>query len=92
MIQNFAFLFLSIFSITVVSAQGTSVAGDYSDFSFIDGGTPSAKTIFKTMNQDDLLKITIETDLDHLIENKYKDDYQEAKLTFISEEGLEQHT
>lgn len=90
-IQIFAFFFISIISFTNASAQGTSVATDLTDFSIFEGGVESPKTIFKTMNQSDLLKITLEADLDFLIENKKRDNYQDAKLTINSTDGLEQH-
>ncbi len=90
-IQIFAFFFLSILTITSASAQGLTSVKDYSGFPLLDGGVESAKTIFKTMNDTDLLKVTLTTDLDHLIENKKKDDYQEATLTIDSGDGLELH-
>ncbi len=77
MIRSFALLFLSLFTF-IYSSQGAENALSNPA---TDGGVESALTIFKTLSQDDVLRLTIETDLDHLIENKYRNDYQEAKLT-----------
>lgn len=90
-IQFFAFFILTILNLNSVTSQGTTALNKFSDFSLIDGGVESVQTIFKTMNQDDLLKITIESDIDNLLENKLKDDYQDAKLSIASSDGVELH-
>ena len=89
-IQFFFFFFLVLFNMSTATAQGTAVL-DAPKFSLLDGGVDSPATIFKKLNQSDVLKITIETDLDNLIQNKKRDDYQKATLTFMSEDSLEQH-
>jgi hypothetical protein len=93
-IQIFLFFFLAIliFATTNGVAQGTSVKSELLDFESFDGGVDSPATIFKTLNQSDILKITIVTDLDNLLENKKKDDYQDAKLTFVSKDKTEEHS
>ncbi len=91
-IHFFLFFFLTFFQNTITSGQGTALSKqDFQDFSLLNSGLENSKTIFSLLNQSDLLKVTIETDLDYLIENKNKDEYQGAKLTFKSNNGLEQH-
>ncbi|MFT5166372.1 MAG: hypothetical protein ACI8P3_001603 [Saprospiraceae bacterium] len=89
--QIFIFSFLTIIQISTSVAQGTSVINDYPDFSATEGGVDSPATIFNTLRQANLLKITIDTDLDNLIDNRKKDDYQDAELTIFSKDGPEQH-
>jgi len=89
-IQIIAFFFFAILNIQTATAQGTSFHS-LPDYSMLDGGVESPNTIFKTINKSDILKITLQTDLDYLIANKKKDDYQKATLTVDTEKGAEVH-
>ncbi len=90
-IQIFSFFlsFLIINSSTI--AQGSTSAQPLSDFSFNTENAAAPGTIFSTMSEEEVLKIKIETDLDNLMLNKYKDDYQEATLSYESVEGIKTH-
>jgi len=50
------------------------------------GGTPT--TIFETLMREDALDITIETDLGELINNRRRDDYQPATMTYKTQAGV----
>ncbi len=50
------------------------------------GGSPT--TIFETLMKDGTLDITIETDLGELINNRRRDDYQPATLTYTNQENV----
>jgi hypothetical protein len=65
-------------------AQSTASAVPVKAVSLNDSGKVSANTIFKKLRQEEVLQITIQTDFNYLIENKIKDDYQDASLTIIN--------
>lgn len=91
MIRSFAYLSLFILSFSFTNVvNGTSTLPIISQPTE-DGGVESPATIFKTLSQESVLKISLETDWDHLIENKHKNDYQKATLTFNSIDGLVAH-
>lgn len=50
------------------------------------GGTPT--TIFETLMREGVLDITLETDLGELINNRRRDDYQPAMMSFKTQEGV----
>lgn len=89
-IQIIAFFFFAIININFTTAQGTAYHAP-ADYSILDGGVESPKTIFNTINKSDIIKVTLQADLDQLILNKKKDDYQEATLTINSTEGEKVH-
>jgi len=49
--------------------------------------TPAITTIFKTFQQGDILKMTIETNTKQLVSKKYKEDWQPIKLKFNDTAG-----
>lgn len=67
------------FSLLVVLSPALQ-ASDY------QGGTPT--TIFETLLREDALDITIETDLGELINNRRREDYQPATMTYKSQNGV----
>lgn len=50
------------------------------------GGSPT--TIFETLMKNGVLDITIETDLSELINNRRRNDYQPATLTYANQENV----
>lgn len=60
-------------------------------FAQTDTATKDISTMFKTLQQEDIIKMTIETNTKLLVSKKYKEDWQPIKLTFnnASEESLE---
>lgn len=67
---------LALFTIAMPALQ----ASDY------QGGTPA--TIFESLMREDALDITIETDLGELINNRRRDDYQPATMTYKAQDGV----
>lgn len=72
-------------------AQGATSAVSVKPVSLVDtdGGIVSGNTIFQNLGKKDLLRISIRTDINYLIENKIKDEYQKAQFTIEDEAGGE---
>lgn len=82
-------LLLLTFQSNSLLAQSSTSAIELEPVSIYNGGVPAVNTIFKNLEQQELLQIVIEMDINHLIENKIKDEYQEASLTINNELNAE---
>jgi hypothetical protein len=78
----YSLLTLGILPATLLAKPPNPSNGDETE-------TKSEKTIFQDLNQTDLLEITIETDLTELIENRYRDEYQPATISYKDNDGAE---
>lgn len=55
-------------------------------------GNQSPTTIFETLMRDEVLDVTLETDLYELINNRRRDDYQPATLSYKGKDGASVRT
>lgn len=57
---------------------------------FISANSKDESSIFQHFQRDSILKITFETNLGQLIKKKFKENYQEAQLSYLDSAGMEQ--
>lgn len=55
-------------------------------------GNQSPTTIFETLMRDEVLDVTLETDLYELINNRRRDDYQPATISYKGKDGVSVRT
>ncbi len=80
----FSFYFLSL--VSILSAQQSITASDFNSVSTVL--TESPHSIFDELEQEEDLKITLESDFTKLIEKKNEDQYQPAIMTYVNDEGV----
>lgn len=77
--QNIYFLIVLNFMLFSLSANAND----------LDQSRGHRTSVFGTLSEDKLIQITLETDLDALIENKFKDEYQKATVKYTNTQGNE---
>ena len=74
-----AHIIIATLALLFLAAPSLQAAND-------QGGAPT--TIFETLMREEALDITIETDLGELINNRRREDYQPATMTYKTQDGV----
>ncbi len=81
LITTFYFLFL----VSFLPAQDSFTTSDVKLVTSVLAESP--KSIFDELEEEDQLKITLESDFTKLVEEKNEDEYQPAMMSYVNDEG-----